>query len=158
ADPQDPLRGLTLRPGDPALVLDPNTGERRWKAINAREKTQIGHYHLLHREYAEAWKCYEQAAAEQGNADDRSPRQFIHRFVEGRDSLFFQAFCLDKLGRADEARLKRRQFEETFLPDLPAAPKTPVPNQPAPFGAADIQPSKEQLKHWRDLYVAEVFL
>jgi hypothetical protein len=158
ADPQDPLRGLTLRPGDPALVLDPATGERSWKAINAREKTQIGHYHLLHREYAEAWSWYRQAAAETPNDDDRSPRRFVQRFVQGRDSLFFQAFCLDKLGRADEARSKRRQFDETFLPDLPAAPKTPAANQPAPFGAADIQPSKDQLRHWRDLYIAEVFL
>lgn len=158
ADAQDPLRCLTLRPGDPALVLDPATGERSWKAINAREKTQIGHYHLLHREYADAWNWYLQAAAEAPNADDRSPRRFVQRFVQGRDSLFFQAFCLDKLGRADEAESKRRQFDETFLPDLPAAPKTPGANQPAPFGAADIQPSKDQLRHWRDLYVAEVFL
>lgn len=157
-DAQDPLRGLTLRPGDPALVLDPATGERSWKAINAHEKTQIGHYHLLQREYAEAWKWYEQAAVGVPKADDRSPQQFVQRFVQGRDSLFFQAFCLDKLGRAGEARSKRRLFEETFLPDLPVAPKAPAPNQPAPFGAADLQPSKEQLQHWRDLYIAEVFL
>jgi hypothetical protein len=157
-DAQDPLRGLTLRPGDPALVLDPATGERGWKAINAREKTQIGHYHLLHREYAEAWSWYKQAAAEAPNAEDRSPQQFVQRFVQGRDSLFFQAFCLDKLGRTEEARSKRWLFDETFLPELPAPAKTPAPNQPAPFGAANIQPSKEQLRHWRDLYVAEVFL
>jgi hypothetical protein len=156
-DARDPLRGLTLQPGDPALVLDPATGERQWKAINGREKTQIGHYHLLRREYAEAWRWYEQAAAAP-NADDRSPQQFVHRFVHGRDALFFQAYCLDKLGRADEARDKRRQFEETFLPELPAAPPAPVPGQPAPFGAADLQPAKEQLLHWRDLYLAEVFL
>ncbi|MHB1423984.1 MAG: TolB family protein [Gemmataceae bacterium] len=157
ADEQDPLRGLTLRPGDPALVLDPATGERHWKAINAGEKIQVGHYHLLHRDYAEAWKWYEQAAVGVPNADDRSPRQFVRRFVQGRDSLFFQAFCLDKLGRADEAWNKRRQFEETFLPEPPDA-KPPLANQPTPFGAADIQPSPEQLRHWRDLYVAEVFL
>lgn len=156
ADKQDPLRGLILRPGDPALVLDPSTGERHWKAINAREKIQVGHYHLLHGEYAEAWKWYEQSGAP--NADDRSPRQFVRRFVQGRDSLFFQAVCLDKLGRAEEARNKRRLFEETFLPDLSDAVKPPAVNQPRPFGAADIQPSAEQLRHWRDLYVAEVFL
>lgn len=152
----DPLRGLTLRPGDPALVFDAVTGERQWKAIDGREKTQIGHYHLMRREYAEAWSWYEQAEA--ADADDRSPAQFVNRFVRGRDALFFQALCLDKLGRADEASAKRRQFEETFLPDIPAAPKAPAPNQPAPFGAANLQPTKEQLLHWRDLYVAEVFL
>ena len=157
-DTQDPLRGLTLRPGDPALVLDPSTGQRSWKAVNAREKTQVGHYHLLHREYAQAWSWYEQAAAGAPNRQDRSPRQFVQHFVQGGDSLFFQAFCLDKLGRAEEARSKRLQFEETFLPELFPAPKAPAPNQPAPFGGADIQPTPEQLRHWRDLYVAEVFL
>lgn len=157
-DARDPLRGLTLRPGDPALVLDPVTGERHWKAVNAFEKAQIGHYHLLHRDYAEAWNWYEQAAAKAPEAGERSPHQFVERFVEGRDSLFFQAFCLDKLGRGGEAQSKRRQFDDTFLPELPAAPKARTPNQPAPFGAADIQPTPEQLRHWRDLYVAEVFL
>ncbi len=167
-DDQDPLRGLTLRPGDPALILNPATGQRSWKAVNAREKTQVGHYHLLHHEYAQAWSWYEQAAAPpplsppnvggDKGGEDRSPRQFVQRFVQGSDSLFFQAFCLDKLGRAEEARSKRRHFEETFLPELPPAPKAPTPNQPAPFGAADIQPTPEQLRHWRDLYVAEVFL
>jgi hypothetical protein len=158
ANEQDPLRGLTLQPGDPALVLDPATGARSWKAINSREKTQIGHYHLLHREYAEAWKWYEQAAAAAANAGDRSPGQFVQRFARGSDSLFFQAFCLDKLGRTDEARNKRRQFDETFLPEVPAAPPAPAQNQPAPVGSADVRPSPEQLRHWRDLYVAEVFL
>ncbi len=158
ADRQDPLRGLTLQAVDPALVLDPASGECSWKAINAREKTQVGHYHLLHREYAEAWKWYEQAAAAAANSDDHSPLQFVQRFVRGRDALFFQAFCLDKLGRASEARNKRRLFDETFLPDVPAAAKPPAANQPAPFGAADVQPTPEQLRHWRDLYVAEVFL
>lgn len=157
-DPHDPLRGLTLRPGDPALVLDPATGERSWKAINAHEKAQVGHYHLLQREYEQAWNWYEQAAAGAPKAEDHSAQQFVQRFVHGRDSLFFQAFCLDKLGRTDEAQKRRRQFDETFLPELPAAPKAAVPNQPAPFGAADIQPSKAQLQHWRDLYIAEVFL
>jgi hypothetical protein len=157
-DAQDPLRGLTLQPGDPALVLDATNGGRSWKAINAREKTQVGHYHMLHREYAEAWNWYEQAVVEAPKAEDRSPRQFVQHFVQGGDSLFFQALCLDKLGRADEAKSKRRQFEDSFLPELPAAPKAPNTNQPAPFGAADIQPSPEQLRHWRDLYVAEVFL
>ncbi len=155
---QEPLRGLTLRPGDPALVLDPATGARNWKAIDAREKTQIGHYHLLRREYTEAWRWYEQAAVGAPDVDDHSPEQFIHRFVRSRDALFFHAYCLAKLGRDEDARAKRQQFEATFLPELPAAPKAAAPNSPAPFGAADVRPTKEQLLHWRDLYIAEVFL
>jgi hypothetical protein len=158
ASPEDPLRGLTLRPGDPALVLDPATGERSWKAIDAHEKTQVGHYHLMHREYAEAWRWYEEAARGAPAANDRSPEQFVHRFLQGRDALFFHAYCLDKLGRGEEAAAKRQLFEKTFLPDLPAQAKAPAPNQLAGFGAADIQPTKQHLRHWRDLYIAEVFL
>jgi hypothetical protein len=113
---------------------------------------------LLHHEYAEAWRWYEQGLAGAANADDRSPHQFVQRFVRGHDALFFQAFCLDKLGRAAEAQSKRKLFDETFLPDVPAAPKASGANQPAPFGAADIQPTPEQLRHWRDLYISEVYL
>ena len=155
---QDPLRGLTLRPGDPALVVDPATGERSWKAINAREKTQIGHFHLMRREYNEAWRWYEQAAPGAPAVDDRSPHQFVERFAHGRDSLFFQAYCLDKLGQGEKAREQRRLFEESFLPDLPAPPKAREGSQPAAFGAADLQPTREQLLHWRDLYIAEAYL
>jgi hypothetical protein len=158
ADPEDPLRGLTLRPGDPALLLDPATGERSWKAINAHEKTQVGHYHLMRREYDEAWRWYINAAGGAPDAEDRSPQQFVRRFARGRDALFFHAYCLDKLGRGEEAQAKRQRFEKTFLPDLPAQPRPPVPGEPTAFGAADIQPTKQQLRHWRDLYVAEIFL
>ncbi len=158
ADGQDPLRGLTLRPGDPALVLDPATGERHWKAIDAHEKTQVGHYHLLRREYAEAWRWYEQAAPAAPDAEDHSPQQFVQRFVRGRDALFFHAYCLSKLGHEKDAATIRRHFAETFLPELPPAPKAPAPGQPPAFGAADLQPTKRQLLHWRDLYIAEVFL
>jgi hypothetical protein len=155
---QDPLRGLSLRPGDPALVLDPATGERSWKAIDAREKTQIGHFHLMRREYDEAWHWYEQAAPGEPAVQDRSSQQFVARFARGRDSLFFQGYCLDKMGQREKARQQRRLFEENFLPDLPAPPKARDAAQPDPFGAAGLQPTREQLLHWRDLYIAEAYL
>lgn len=158
SEEQDPLRGLSLRPGDPALVLDPASGERSWKAIDTREKTQIGHFHLMRREYAEAWRWYERAAPGAPAAQDRSPQQFVARFARGRDSLFFQAYCLGKLGQVEKAREQRRLFEESFLPDLPAPPKARDAAQPTPFGAADLQPTREQLLHWRDLYIAEAYL
>lgn len=155
---QDPLSGLSLRPGDPALILDPATGERSWKAIDAREKTQLGHFHLMRREYAEAMRWYEQAAPGAPAAEDRSPQQFVARFARGRDSLFFQAYCLDKLGEGEKASQQRRLFEETFLPDLPAPAKARDAAQPIPFGAADLQPTRGQLLYWRDLYIAEAYL
>jgi hypothetical protein len=157
ADNANPLRGLTLRAGDPALVIDPATGERNWKAIDSHEKMQIGHYHLLHGQYAEAWKWYEKSG-EPLPKDERTPQQFIERFVRGNDSLFFQSICLDKLGRGDEARAKRKLFDQTFLPTLSAPPKESSTNGIIAFGSADIRPSQDQLQHWRDLYLAEVFL
>ena len=36
--------------------------------------------------------------------------------------------------------------------------RSAAPGQPPAFGAADLQPTKRQLLHWRDLYIAEVFL
>jgi hypothetical protein len=82
----------------------------------------------------------------------------LARFARGRDALLFQAYCLDKLGQGEKAREQRRLFEKSFLPDLPAPPKARDAAQPAPFGAADVQPTREQLLHWRDLYIAEAYL
>ncbi len=147
ASADDPLQGLRLRSGDPALLLDPATGKLSWKAIDTREKTQVGHYYLLRRDYAEAWRWYEQAGEEKPSAP-------------GADAGFFHAYCLDKLGRHGEAEDRRRRFEQAFLDSYRAARKAPRP-QPAgqtAFGAADYEPTDDQLRHWRDLYVAEVFL
>lgn len=150
ASADDPLQGLRLRAGDPALLLDPTTGSLAWKAVDAREKTQVGHYYLLHRHYAEAWRWYEQAEKEEPPAATAGP---------GAGAGFFQAFCLEKLGRRGEAEDRRRRFEQTFLDSYRAARKAPRPQPPqAAFGAADYEPTEEQLHHWRDLYVAEVFL
>jgi hypothetical protein len=107
----------------------------------------VGHYYLLQRNYAEAWRWYEQAG------DEKEP-------APGRDVGFFHAYCLEKLGRKAEAEERRRRFEQTLLDSYRAARKAPRPPQQAQaaFGAADYEPTDEQLRRWRDLYVAEVFL
>ena len=50
-----------LRPGDPALVFDPNGGKLDWLAIDARVQIQVGHYYMLKREHQTAWQWYEKA-------------------------------------------------------------------------------------------------
>jgi tetratricopeptide (TPR) repeat protein len=150
ASADDPLQGLRLRAGDPALLLDSATGGLAWKAIDAREKTQVGHYYLLQRNYAEAWRWYEQAEKEKPPAATAGPEA---------GPGFFHTFCLEKLGRHNEAEERRRRFEQAFLESYRAARKAPPPQpQPPAFGAAGYEPTEEQLCHWRDLYIAEVFL
>jgi hypothetical protein len=145
ATADDPLHGLRLQAGDPALLLGPD-GSLSWKAIDAHEKTQVGHYYLLQRNYAEAWRWYEQAARE-------GPE------VPAGD-CFFHYFCLTKLGRRNEADAKLRRFESEFSAKLRAArkPATQPGRAVAAFGGATAEPGDEQLARLRDLYAAEVFL
>lgn len=110
----------SLRPGDPAAILDSETGQMHWMAINARERAQVGHYFLLKRDYEQAWKWYEQAA------DGRSPSEPIKwkewweigaRLRAHQDVAFFEYHCLRKLGRDDEAQEKLREFRRTMTID-----------------------------------------
>jgi hypothetical protein len=140
------LDRLRVRPGDPALLLDPATGALDWKAVNAREEYQLGHYSLLKRDYAAAWRWYEKANKHAAAEDQR-------------ESLFFQFYCLTKLKRFEEADAKRAQFERDFLPKPPPA-KDAKPGAPT---AEDWLRALTDRKspHGRllqDLNVAEVFL
>src|SRR5207237_4219873 len=54
----------SLRRGDPAAVFDVKTGKIGWMTVSPQEKVQVGHYHLLKRDYAEAWRWYEEAVRE----------------------------------------------------------------------------------------------
>jgi hypothetical protein len=148
ATPDDPLSGLRLHAGDPAVLLDADGGVQ-WKAIDAREKTQVGHYYLLQRMYPEAWRWYEQAEKE-------PPAEA----APGTDAGFFRWYCLTKVGRQAHADEELRRFESRWLESFRAARKArPRPVVPqAAFGAADFEPTDDQLRRYRDLYEAEVFL
>jgi dipeptidyl aminopeptidase/acylaminoacyl peptidase len=140
------LDRLRVRPGDPALLLDPATGALDWKAVNAREEYQLGHYALLKRDYAAAWEWYEKANKHAAAEDER-------------ESLFFQFYCLTKLKRADEAKAKLAQFERDFLPKPPPA-KDAKPDVPTAedWIRALTDPKSPHGRLLQDLYVAEVFL
>jgi hypothetical protein len=131
--------------GDPAAVIDADNGQISWLAVDADEKAQVGHYHLLRRDYAGAWAWYEQA--ERGRDAAAAPPGRRRLF---RDPSFFVHYCLDKLGRPAEAAARLRAFRKAAPALLPAEdPRTT---------ARARQDVRELVPLARDLYAAEVFL
>jgi len=146
------INGLRVRRGDPALLLNLETGALDWKAVNPGERFQVGHYCLLKRDYAAAWRWYERAGK------DAQPEEM-------RQSLFFQYHCLTKLNQPEEAKAKHEQFERDLLPKLPDQPGDAKPKDADPNGfsateylRAVADPKSPQGELFRDLYAAEVFL
>ena len=113
------LFGWGLRRGDPASLLDAATGDVAWMAVDATEKAQIGHYHLLKRDYAGAWRWYEEA--ERVRSAEKAPdkRPAVERMPDvfsGRgDFTFFEYLCLKKLGRDGEAKARLMKAREPFV-------------------------------------------
>lgn len=139
-----------VTPGDPAAVLDPKTGAIGWMAVNAVEKAQIGHYHLLRREYATAWKWYEQAEAAQPSAPQpATPERRPPFLLTRQDFSFFAYHCLTQLGKEAEAQTRLKRFQRTFAALFaPSGQGRPPMKEYDRFLAALL----------RDLYAAEVFL
>jgi hypothetical protein len=146
------LLGWGLPAGDPAAVLDLQTGRVSWMAVHAYEKAQVGHYHLGKRAYAEARRWYEEAEAALPPRPAHAPGQAFEILLGRRDFTFFQYYCLTKLGRPDEARGKLEQFHRAFSPPQDGA-RAGDPGQPWP---APLDLVGALL--FRDFYAAEVFL
>ncbi len=107
----------TLRPGDPAAILDCETGEIRWMAINSHEQSQVGHYYLLKREYEQAWRWYEMAAKNRPTAEAIKLSDFAQLMQQRRiyqDPTFFEYYCLSKLGRVAESEARLAQFRRSL--------------------------------------------
>ena len=148
-----------LQQGDPAAIFDVNTGEIDWLIVNPQERAQVGHYHLLRKNYDEALNYYEQAAAELPAAAPEAEESLLP-FVDQRNFAFFHYYCLQKLGRDEEAAAKLAEFERTFLP-LPALlPEDATAEQRQRAGELNrILDSQTAIPYLlRHLYVAEVFL
>jgi hypothetical protein len=140
--------------GDPAATLDVTTGQITWMATNAFEKAQIGHYHLIRKEYDQAWQWYTDAERELKPDDKDKAQAFLH----SRDFSFFEYFCLTKLGRDAEAREELELFKRLFTPP------------PADKDAKKIDPNGKSLQALiqegnpalasllRNLYAAEALL
>jgi hypothetical protein len=139
-----------LRRGDPAAVIDAEGGKITWMAVDAHEKAQVGHYHLLKRQYADAWNWYEQADGDRGGAKPAPAGAAPDRRRPFRDPSFFAFYCLDKLGRHDEARARLAAFREKAPALLPL-------DDPGAAGAAR-RAVRQLVPLARDFYAAEAFL
>ena len=153
------LRQWGLWPGDPAATIDIGTGEVSWLAVSPQEELQIGHFHLLKRNHAEAWRWYKQARQKLPTA--KPPQnwiEFTQQIGAPENSQFFEFICLKRLGRDEEAAAKFVEFEQSFFPSADSAADAQAPDATdAMLGA--LGPQAELLKHLiHDLYVAEVFL
>jgi hypothetical protein len=138
-----------LRPGDPAAILDTQSGELNWMPINAREKIQIGHHSLIQKNYAEARHWYEEAETELA-AKDQAPEKAAPRELFGPEQFeLFHFLCLKKLG---ESELARKKLESFFT-------RTRFAGN-APGNAVQIGPAPTAESHAlaRQLYIAQVYL
>jgi hypothetical protein len=152
------LGSALLRPGDPAAVIDLSTGKLTWMPVSPGEKAQVGHYHLLKRDYAEAWRWYEQA-----RADDAKAGPDDLRLSAADDFSFFEYYCLTKLKRHAEAKAKLEQFRKTYEPsvgNIMGLPRGIQINGRDVEGWARAIRSQASLSGQllRDLYQGEVFL
>jgi len=114
----------TLRSGDPAAILDIQTGRLEWMAVNAHENAQVGHYYLLKRDYSQAWEWYALGAK------DREPAgpiklaeldQFIRQLRIHQNPTFFEYYCLEKLGRHEDAAERLGQFRASMIVETEGA-------------------------------------
>ena len=110
--------GWGLLPGDPAALVDLATGHVDWMAVSPWEEAQVGHYHLLKHDYAEAWRRYERGR--QGEAElsqATTAIDYFNRLQSPRDVSVFEYVCLRKLGRERDADERLAAFRERFPPD-----------------------------------------
>ena len=144
-----------LRPGDPAAVFDVASGKLSWMAVNDFEKTQVGRYFHLKKDYQQAWIWYEQGKGV------GVPAPALMTTLTGlpvvNEQLFYEYLCLTKLGRVAEAEERRTRFEAMFV-----APPLPKPGAPAATAQSLLPGIAERmdfvLPFMHDLLVAEVYL
>jgi hypothetical protein len=151
--------GSALRPGDPAAVIDLSTGQLAWMPVSPAEKAQVGHFHLLKRDYAGAWGWYQQARLDDARVkrDREGPG-----LSAGDDFSFFESYALTKLGRQAEAAAKLGQSRKSFLLS-PGALRIPPGLQ---VGGRSIEQWVQEFSNpgalsgqlLRDLYEGEVLL
>lgn len=106
----------SLESGDPAVVLDVESGALTWMPIHAEETVQVAHYYLLKRQYDEAWRWYEQARQEHPRVAPHTDDESSLRPSLQTNVTFFEHYCLKKLGRDQEAGDKLAEFRRSFRP------------------------------------------
>lgn len=97
-----------LPPGDPAAVLDLDENAIRWYPTDVTEFSQVGHYYLLNRQYADAIKFYTDALAQVSDSDE-------DRVLAARIHLWRGVSRLAS-GEVVAARDDLRYFREHVIP------------------------------------------
>jgi len=153
----------SLRPGDPAAILDGDEGKIHWMAVNADEKAQVGNYHLLRREYEEAWRWYGEAA--EGRPAPRPLRVDDALDVERRlrDTTFFEYYCLSKLGREQEAAERLASFRTSLTLEFPELRGESGTGNDEGESNSNVDEELQRFAEHasavvQDLYIAEAFL
>jgi Tol biopolymer transport system component len=144
-------RGLGVRAGDPAAVIDVASGNVRWLAINGDEQAQIGHYLQLKRDFAGALEWYRRAEKTLPKLEPLNSAEFgqgVAGHVARRRTFEFLLWhCLAKLGKDQEAAPHLAAFEQAYhlqwpsdSKSAPAASSKPAANTPATPTAAPPAP------------------
>ncbi len=156
--------GWGLRSGDPAATIDASTGRISWMAVTTNEKAQVGHYFLLKRNYAEAWRWYEEADRVRPAEPEPKPEASgwdVFRARPFRETSLFEYYCLEKLGRHDEAQTRLDTFRKKARQLLPSDEqlKQFMFGKPGEQGDQAVNEELHRLTALaRDCYAAEVFL
>ena len=164
--------GGGLRSGDPAALFDARTGKLSWLAVSPLEEVQIGHYHQIKHDFAEAWRRYETAlaagalASAAPESEPKSASEWLDKLFYPRGIAVFQFLCLTKLDRRDEARDKLAWFRATYPPREPSgiaannkltADGSQFPLD-QPWFRDVMRPEGLGVRLLQDLYIAQVLL
>jgi hypothetical protein len=142
-----------LRPGDPAAIYDAGSNKISWLAINDYEKTQVGRYYHLKKNYQEAWEWYAQGH----DAGMPVPQMLASSGLPvANEQEFYEYLCLTRLGKTSEARAHRERFEAAFVPGKPKEGGAVAPPQPLVPGLVGRLELMTALMH--DFLIAEVYL
>ena len=101
-------------------MFDVASGKLNWLAVNDFEKTQVGRYFHLKKDYQQAWGWYEQGKGVGAPVPALLPT--MTGLPIANEQLFCEYLCLTKLGRAAEAEACRNRFEATFIIQPPSNP------------------------------------
>ncbi len=131
---------LGMRPGDPAALIDPETGKLDWLPVNGTEHAQIGHVDLRAGRLDAALRRFDDAAAALPQ-DTKA------------DWMFFRAIALQKASRDAEAREALNRFE-------PPAPDERTRAMASLMGVADprLREANVDMLRARHRFAAEAFV
>ncbi len=112
--PLGPPSSFGLQPGDPAALLDTQTGAVKWMPVNAREKVQIGHYYLIKKNYQTAKKWYDEATDDFANNKAKLKKTIAELGAE--QFSLFQFHCMQQLEDATAAEDHLKVFFQETTP------------------------------------------